>query len=72
MSLQVGLKAKQTEYDSLYSEFLSKSAELQQSKRQVTELTEQVDEERERHEKHTQGLRAQSEWYLKRLADRYV
>ncbi len=66
------MKTKQGEYDVLYSEFLSTSSELQQCRRQSSELQEQLSEERQRHARHSQALRTQSEWYLKRLADRYV
>lgn len=69
--VQVERKANQEKFDGLYSEFLSASSELQQCRRQLSELEEQLSEERQRHARHSQALRLQCESYLKRLADRY-
>ena len=34
------------------------------------QLSEQLSDERMRHSRHVEALKSQSEWYLKRLADR--
>ena len=64
------LRKAQKKYDKLYSETLSKSAELQHHKEQLSSLREQMSELDDKHERRMQGLKSKSEWYLKRLADR--
>jgi hypothetical protein len=63
-------QASRNRYDCLYKEFLEKSSELDHARKELESGRGEMSRERERHSRHTHSLKSQSEWYLKRLADR--
>lgn len=64
------LVAKEREYKTLYSEHMVNVSSLEHCTKQLTELRIHLKEENEKHTRHIEGLKTQSNWYLKRLADR--